>query len=107
MFEKFKKIVIKLDDFREEKLEDFIIANILIKVDENSTVDTLEQQAIETALTAGNAYLATYGMPTIPENVRKQIAEYTVKGLGKANKLLQKQVKKKNKWYNRRHNDTV
>lgn len=106
MFEKLRKLVIKVDDFREEKLEDFIILNLLQKVDNNATVDSLEEQAIITALTAGNAYLATYGIPVLPDNVKTQIAKYTVKALGQANKKLQKIVNKKSKWYNKRH-DTV
>lgn len=106
MFEKLRKLVIKVDDFREEKLEDFIILNLLKKVDDNSTVDSLEEQAIITALTAGNAYLATYGIPALPDNVKTQIAKYTVKALGQANKKFQKIVNKKSKWYNKRH-DTV
>lgn len=107
MFERFKKTIIKLDDFREEKLEDFIILGIFSKLDENATVDELEKQAILTALTAGNAYLATYGVPSLPDNIKEEIAQFTVKALGRANKKLQKQVQKKNKWYNKRHNDTV
>ncbi len=98
----FKKILIKIDDFREEKLEDYILNNLLIKLD-NSKIDDIEQKAIETALTAGNAYLATYGIPALPDNIKSEIARYTVKAINKANKLLRKQVTKKSKWYNKRH----
>lgn len=94
-----RQILLKIDEFREYKLEDFIADNILAKIDESTKIDDLEQQAILTALTAGNAYLTTYGVPTIPDDVKTKIAQTTVKALCKANKLLQKQLKKKSKRY--------
>ncbi len=99
---KLKKILLKIDDFREEKLEDFIADKILVALDSCQKVDELEKAAIITALTAGNAYLATYGVPTLPEDVKNKIADAATKGLGKANKLLQKQLKKKSKAYIKR-----
>lgn len=99
---KLKNIILKIDNFREEKLEEFIADKILAALDSCGKVDELEHAAIIAAITAGNAYLSTYGVPTIPEDVKSRIADATVKGLGKANKLLQKQLKKKSKAYLRR-----
>lgn len=99
---KLKKIIIKLDDMREEKIEDFIADKILANVDKCKKFDELEKQAIIAGITAGNAYLTTYGVPVIPENVKEKIADAAVKSLGKANKLLQKQLKKKSKAYLKR-----
>lgn len=99
---KLKKIILKIDDFREEKLEDFIADKILAKLDDCEKVDELEKAAIIAALTAGNAYLATYGVPILPEDVKKQISDAAVKSLGKANKLLQRQLRKKSKAYLKR-----
>lgn len=102
LLNKTKKIIIKIDE-RREKLEDFIADDILKRVDENATVDTLEEQAIITGITAANAYMTTYGVPTLSSDVKEQIAKTCVKALGKANKLLQKQLKKKSKAYEKRH----
>lgn len=100
---KTKKIIIKIDDFREEKLENFIADEILSKLDENSTVDKLEKKAILAGITAANAYLTTYGVPILPEDIKERIADISVQALGKANKLLQKQLKKTSKAYKKRH----
>ncbi len=99
---KLKNILLKMDDFREEKLEDFIADKILATLDSCQKVDELEKAAIIAALSAGNAYLATYGVPILPEEVKKKIADVATKGLGKANKLMQKQLKKKSKAYLKR-----
>lgn len=98
----FKKIKIKIDD-RRENLEDFIADKILANLDENETVDNLERKGIIAAITAANAYAATYGVPMCPDNIKEKIADEVVKILGKANKKLQKQLKKKSKQYTERH----
>lgn len=103
IFKKAKSIVIKLDDFREEKLENFIANEILSKLDTSTKVDELEKQAIIAGITAANAYMSTYGVPTLPANIKEKIADAAVKNLSKANKLLQKQLNKKSKAYKRRH----
>lgn len=103
LFHKAKEIIIKIDDFREEKLEDFIADDILKTIDESMTVDKLEKQAIITGLTAANAYMKTYGAPILPDDIKEKIADQTIKALGKANKALQKQLKKKSKSYIARH----
>ena len=102
---KFKKIVITIDNKRE-KLEDFIADRILAKIDSSTKVDELEKKAIVAGLTAGNAYLATYGVPAIPEEVKEKIADVAVKAINKGNKLLQKQLKKKSKTYKANHETT-
>lgn len=98
-----KNIIIKLDDFREEKLEDFIANEILAKVETSSKIDELEKQAIIAGITAANAYMATYGIPTLPDEIKQKIADAGVKTLNKANKMLQRQLKKKSKGYQKRH----
>lgn len=103
LFKKTQKIIIKLDDFREEKLEDFIADKILKKLDENETVDSLEKKGIIAAITAASAYASGYGLPLCPEKIKEIIADEVVKTLGKANKKLQKQLKKKSKAYQDRH----
>ena len=69
----------------------------------NDKVDELEKKAILAGITAANAYLTTYGVPVLPEDIKERIADATVKALGKANKLLQKQLKKTSKAYKKRH----
>ena len=103
LFKKTKQIIIKIDDFREEKLEVSIADQILGRLDASEKVDSLEKKAIKAGLTAANAYLATYGVPIVPEDVKEAIAESSVKALSKANKLLQKQLKKTSKAYKKRH----
>lgn len=103
LFKKTKDIIIKIDDFREEKLEIFIADEILSKLDENDSIDKLEKKAILAGITAANAYLTTYGVPVLPKDIKEQIATAAVKSLGKANKLLQKQLKKTSKSYKKRH----
>lgn len=103
VFNKAKSIVIKLDDFREEKIEDFIADEILLKLDTNSKIDDLEKKAVIAGITAANAYMTTYGVPILPDAIKEKIADAAVKSLGKANKLLQKQLKKKSKAYKKRH----
>lgn len=103
---KFKKIVITIDNKRE-KLEDFIADRILARIDNSTKVDELEKKAIIAGLTAGNAYLTTYGVPVIPDEVKEKIADTGVKALNKANKLLQKQLKKKSKLYKKFQRDKI
>ena len=98
----FKKIILKIDD-RRENLEDFIADKILANLDENETVDSLERKGIIAAITAANVYASTYGVPVVPDNIKEKIADEVVRILGKANKKLQKQLKKKSKQYTERH----
>ena len=98
----FRKIIITIDNKREN-IEDFIADKILFKIDSSTKIDELEKRAIIAGLTAGNAYLSTYGVPAIPEEVKEKIADVAVKAINKGNKLLQKQLKKKSKTYKANH----
>ena len=93
-----KKIYVVIDNKREN-IEDFIADKILAGLDENEKIDSLEEKAILAAFEAADAYLATHGVPSLPQEVKKKIAQAGVKALGKANKALQKQLKKKSKRY--------
>lgn len=97
-----KKIYVRIDD-RRENIEDFIADKILTNLDENEKIDKLEEKGILAAFEAADAYLATYGCPSLPDEVKEKIAKGVVKALGKANKELQKQLKKKSKRYKERH----
>lgn len=105
LFNRAKAIVLKIDDFREEKLEDFISNEILAKLDNSKKIDELEKQAILTGIRTANIYIETYGVPEVPEDIKERIANAGVKALGKANKLLQKQLNKKSKGYIKRHKE--
>ena len=108
MFKRTKAILLKIDDFREEKLEDFLADEILGKIDSCNKVDELERTAILAGLKAANIYITTYGVPEIPQSVQNQIADVSIKALNRGNKLLQKQLKKKSKSYTERHkNDSL
>lgn len=102
ILKKTKDAIIKIDDFREEKLENFIADEIFSRLDENDSIDKLEKKAILAGITAANAYLTTYGVPVLPEDIKEQIAAAAVKSLGKANKLLQNQLKKTSNLYKKR-----
>lgn len=99
-----KKIYVKIDDKRE-RIEDFIADKIFKKLDENDNLDTLQEKVILVAFEAADAYLMTYGVPTLPENVKQTIAKGIVKGSGKANRKIQKQLKKKSDKYKKRHGE--
>ena len=99
-----KKIYIKIDDKRET-IEDFIADKILFNLDENEKVDALEEEAILAAMDAAALYLKTYGVPTLPDEIKKKIAKASVKAIGKANKKIQKQLKKKSASYEKRHGE--
>jgi len=75
----------------------------LSKIDECESIDSLQEKAIIAAITAANAYATTYGVPSIPDDIKEKIAKASVKILGKANKKLQVQLKKKSKAYTKRH----
>lgn len=99
-----KNILIRIDDFREEILEDFLADKILAPLDKNATADKLEKAAIKAAILAANAYVSTYGV-SVPESVADEIAASSVKFLDLANEKLQKMLKKKSKKYLKRHTE--
>jgi hypothetical protein len=99
---KNRQIYIKIDDFREEKLEVYI-KDVFTKIDESKLVDTAEEKALITAMAAASAYASTYGLPACPEDVKVKIAKEVVKLLGNGNRAIQKQLDKKGKGYKKRH----
>jgi len=101
---RIKKIIIEIDDKREY-IEDVVADKYLKAIDESDAVDVLEEKVIVIACEVIESYLATYGVPELPTDVKTQISKQIVKGISKANKILQKQLKKKSKKYKERHND--
>lgn len=101
-FKRLKKIIIFIDDKREY-IEDVVANKYLKALDESSVVDTLEEKVIVIACEVIQAYLTTYNVPEIPADAKKQISKQIVKGISKANKLLQKQLRKKSKRYKEIH----
>ena len=99
---KLKTIYIKIDDFREEKIEDYI-AKGLAALDRSGSLDKLETKLIILGITTANAYAASYGLPQCPEDFKEKIAKYIVQENSKINKALQKQLQKKSKMYRKRH----
>lgn len=101
-----KNIIIRIDDFRENNIEDFLAAHILAPLYKNPTADNLERAAIKAAILAANAYVSTYGV-AIPETVADEIAVKSVNLLDVANEKLQKLLKKKSKSYKKRHEKEI
>lgn len=99
-----KKIYVVIDNKREE-IEDFVADKILFNLDENIHLDALEEKAILAAMDAAALYLKTYGVPTLPDDIKNKIAKASVKAIGKANKKIQKQLKKKSASYKKRHGE--
>lgn len=102
-FKKIKSIIIKIDDFREEKVEDFISNNILKRWDEFKNADDLRKAGSLALINAVSAYASTYGLPALSEDVKNQMAEANARILKRLNNKLQKQLNKKSKAYARRH----
>lgn len=98
----FKKIYIKIDD-RREKVEDFISDNILKRWDELKNVDDLRKAGSLAVINAVSAYISSYGLPALTDDVKERIADANVKVLKRLNKKLQTQLKKKSKSYISRH----
>lgn len=80
----------KVDNFREG-LEDKL-ALILEKIDNSTKVDQLEEKLIATGLEYVVNY---YGGSAIPDEVYTKASKVIVKAIGKGNKLVQKQLRKK------------
>lgn len=97
-----RKLYIIVDE-KKEKLEDFIADKILEKFDKSQKVDAFEKIAIMTALNFANAYLVNRGINFISDDIKENIADAAIKGLSKANKAIQKQLKKKSKTYQENH----
>ena len=97
-----KKIYLKIDD-RREKVEDFIADNILKRRDELKNVDDLRKAGSLAVINAVSAYISSYGLPALTDDVKDRIADANVKVLKRLNKKLQNQLKKKSKSYISRH----
>lgn len=103
LFGRTKKIIIKIDDFREERLEVFISNDILKRWNEYKNADDLRKAGTLAVINAVSAYATTYGLPALTDEVKEQIAEENVKVLKALNQKLQKQLNKKSKSYVDRH----
>lgn len=101
---KIKKIIIKIDEKREV-FEDFIADKILERWDNYKHSDELREAFSYTLITAINAYLSTYGVPQIPDNIKRQMAQRSAIIYKRLNKKLQKQLKKKSKIYSKNHKE--
>lgn len=102
-FEKTKSIIIKLDDLREEKLEDFLANDVLKRFDELKNADDIRKAVNLAIINAVGAYASTYGLPALNDDVKKQINETAIKVEKALNKKLQSQLNKKSKAYIARH----
>lgn len=98
-----KTIYIKIDDFREEKVEDFIANGILKRWDEFKNADDLRRAGSLAIVNAVSTYALTYGLPALNDDVKNKIADAGAKTMKKLNKKLQKQLTKKSKAYQKRH----
>lgn len=107
LFKNTKKIIIKIDDFREEKLEDFLANDVLKRFDELKNADDIRSAVNLAIINAACAYAATYGLPALSDDVKKQIDEQARKVEKSLNKKLQAQLKKKSKAYVERHSKTT
>ena len=99
-----KKVIEKSEDSREF-IEDFLANNFLVKIETSTKVDEIEEKAIITAISCAEAYFSKTGL--ITTDVKQSIAKQTVSVIGKANKLLQKQLKKKSQGYLARHKEDL
>ena len=105
MLKLVKKIYINIDD-RRENVEDFIADNILKRWDELKNVDDLRRAGTLAVINVISAYVQTYGLPALTEDVKEKIADANVKVLKRFNNEMQKRLKKKSKAYKER-NDNV
>ncbi len=74
-FPKTKKIAkiiyIKIDDFREEKIEDFIADNVLKRFDELKNADDLRMAMNLAVINAVGAYASSQGLPALSDDVKQ------------------------------------
>jgi len=104
-FKKTKQIIIKIDDFREEKLEDFIANDILKRFNELKNADNIRSAINLAIINAACAYATTYGLPAVSEDIKKQIDKEARKVEKSLNEKLQAQLNKKTKAYQNRHKE--
>lgn len=101
---RFRKIIIKIDEKREV-FEDFLAEKVLENWDNYSHSDDLREAFSYALITAVNAYLSTYGVPQVPDNIKRQMAKRSTIIYKRLNKKLQKQLKKKSKLYLQNHTE--
>lgn len=89
IFKTLIKLFKPIDNFREE-LENKL-ADILQKLDENSSVDSAEKELIKEGC---KALVSHYTDKEIPDTAYDIVAEEVVKCLGKVNQKLQTQLRK-------------
>lgn len=92
-----KKIYIKVHNKRET-IENFVADRILKKIDESKKVDDLEKILISASIDVVEKYLETYNIPKLTKTQKENVTSAIIKGLSKANKKLQKQLKKGKIW---------
>lgn len=94
---RLKKIYIKIHNKRET-IENFVADRILKKIDESQKVDDLEKILISISIDVMEKYLETYNIPKLTTKQKERISKAIIKGLSKANKKIQKQLKKGKLW---------
>ena len=103
---KAKSIVIKIDDFREEKLETFI-ANRFKQYDELENADAIRTKLNYAIMDTMQALTTQYGSGAITPEIKSKINKVVLKIEKSANKKIQNQLNKKTKSYMARHNEQV
>lgn len=106
LFKRTQKIIIKLDDFREEKLETFI-ANRFKQYDELENADEIRTKLNYTIMDTMQALTTQYGSGAITPEIKSKINKVVLKIEKAANKKIQDQLNKKSKSYVARHNEQV
>ena len=91
IFDFTKRLFYKTHNFREY-LEDKL-ADLLEKIDKSQKVDELETQIIQKGIEYGIEYCTKADV--IPKDFTQGISEEIVKCLGKLNKMMVKQLRKK------------
>jgi hypothetical protein len=102
MFGRTKKIIIKLDDFREEKLEVFL-ANRFKQYDELENADEIRTKLNYTIMDTVQVLTTQYGSSAITPDIKIKINQIALKIEKTANKKIQNQLNKQSKWYKERH----
>lgn len=103
---KIHTIFVKIDDFREEKLEVFL-ANCLKKYDSFNDKYEIRIAINKAIIDAVLGYAQAEGLQVekIPNEAKVKIAEEGAKIEKKLNNFLQKQLRKTSKKYQERHED--
>ena len=92
------KIINKIDDTRES-IED-VVADILLKIDKNTTVDMLQKMVITNLMQRG---LTSFGVSLNEGQIKIIVDSIVDVGLKTINSSIQRQLRKKNKKWIKRH----